>query len=76
MPSCAQMTNVASECGISMFVCTVVDEEKRGKKPSRIIMAEEVLKRLGSNVQVGVQAVNEIPRSAGGKTRFIINEVE
>lgn len=59
-----------------VIVRIVVDKAKYDEESGRRIIEDEVHKRLGSNVKVGVQIVDEIPRSASGKIRFIINEVE
>lgn len=59
-----------------VVVRVVVDEAKYDRDAGRRIIEDEVRKRLGSNVEVGVQVVEEIPRSASGKIRFVISEVE
>jgi len=59
-----------------VVVRVVVDEAKYDRDAGRRIIEDEVRKRLDSSVDVGVQVVEEIPRSASGKIRFVINEVE
>jgi len=76
VPNSVMRTQFVQKMAYDVVVRLVVNQFRYHRESGIRIIEDKVSKRLGSNGKVCVEVVDEMPRSASGKIRCVISEVE